>query len=71
MTPDQFKALRKSLGYSQRGLADHWGMGENGGRTIRRWEAGDVPVNPIAAYAITLMSRDNLSSSKQGSNTPN
>ena len=31
-------------------------MGENGGRTIRRWEAvGGIPVNPIAAYCIALM----------------
>lgn len=71
MTPEKFKSLRKQLGYSQHELAVEWSMGKNGDRTIRRWEAGDVPVNPIAAYAITLMSRDNLSSSKQGSNTPN
>lgn len=59
MTPEQFKAAREGLGHSQRDLALIWGMGENGGRTIRRWEAGDVPVNPIAAYCISLMADDN------------
>lgn len=55
MTPDQFKAARNALCLSQNDLAEVWGMGKNGGRTIRKWEAGDVPVNPIAAYCIGLM----------------
>ena len=55
MTPDQFKQARQSLGLSQRDLAAEWGMGANGERTIRRWETGVVPVNPIAAYCISLM----------------
>ena len=33
-------------------------MGKNGSRNIRRWEAGDIPVNPIAAFAIELMVED-------------
>jgi len=55
MTPTQFKNARKTLCLSQQDLADEWGMGQNGERTIRRWEQGDVPVNPIAAYCIRLM----------------
>lgn len=55
MTPEQFKEARKTLCYSQQALADEWGMGANGGRTIRRWEQGDRPLNPVAAYAIRLM----------------
>ena len=55
MTPEKFKSLRKQLGYSQHELAVEWSMGKNGDRTIRRWEAGDVPVNPVAAYTIRLM----------------
>ena len=55
MTPAEFKAARNTLGLSQNDLAEVWGMGKNGGRTIRRWEAGDLPVNPIAAYCIALM----------------
>jgi DNA-binding transcriptional regulator YiaG len=55
MTPETFRASRNALSLSQRDLASVWGMGQNGERTIRRWEQGDVPVNPIAAYCITLM----------------
>jgi len=55
MTPTQFRITRNNLNLSQRQLASVWGMGQNGERTIRRWEQGDVPVNPIAAYCITLM----------------
>ncbi len=55
MTKEQFKEARRALGYSQQALADEWGMGSNGGRTIRRWEAGERPLNPIAGFAITLM----------------
>lgn len=55
MTPQEFKQARKALGYTQQALADEWGMGENGGRSIRRWECGQRPVSPIAAYALMLM----------------
>ena len=59
MTPEQFKNARRALGYSQQALADEWGMGSNGGRTVRRWETLERPLSPIAAYAIQLM-QDNL-----------
>lgn len=55
MTPEQFKDARRSLFYSQQALADEWGMGAHGSRTIRRWEQGERPMNPIAAYALSLM----------------
>jgi len=55
MTSAEFKEARYALGFSARRLAVEWGMGENGGRTIRRWESGDTPVNPVAAYCIKLM----------------
>ena len=55
LTPEEFKSMREKLGYSQQALADEWGMGDSGGRTIRRWESGDRPVNSIAAYAIETM----------------
>tara|TARA_R100001198_G_C5238421_1_gene215954 strand:- start:758 stop:973 length:216 start_codon:yes stop_codon:yes gene_type:complete len=59
MTPEQFKDARRALGYSQKALADEWSMGDNGGRTIRRWEALEGPqkrpLSPIAAYAMQLM----------------
>jgi DNA-binding transcriptional regulator YiaG len=55
MTSKQFKEARRALCFSQQALADEWGMGANGGRTIRRWEQGDRPMNPVAAYAIGMM----------------
>lgn len=55
MTPEQFKAARESLGLSQNALAEVWGMGANGGRTIRRWEHAERPMNPIAAFALKMM----------------
>ncbi|MEM9700230.1 MAG: hypothetical protein AAF943_15735 [Pseudomonadota bacterium] len=55
MTATDFKKARSVLGLSQQELSNEWGMGKNGERTIRRWEQGDVPVNPIAAYCISLM----------------
>ena len=55
MTPAQFKAAREALCLSQNDLAEVWGMGANGGRTIRRWECGERPLSPIAAYCIQLM----------------
>jgi len=60
MTPERFKSIRERLGYSQQALAEEWGMGKNGGRTIRRWESGARPVNPIAAYAIDTMLENGL-----------
>lgn len=59
MTAADFKQARSNLGLSQRQLAEVWSMGRNGERTIRRWEQGDVPVNPIAAYCIALMLGEN------------
>ena len=55
MTKEQFKDARRALCYSQQALADEWNMGKNGGRTIRRWESGERPLSPVAAYAIKMM----------------
>ena len=55
MTPTEFKDIRQRLGFSTASLAEEWSMGKNGGRTVRRWESGDVPVNPIAAYCLRMM----------------
>lgn len=55
MTKEEFRSARRSLFYSQQALADEWGMGIHGSRTIRRWETGERPLNPVASYALTLM----------------
>lgn len=57
MTPTEFKAAREKLGLSQEGLAQLLGMGSDGGRTVRRWEAPEgtsnarLP-NPIACTVV-------------------
>jgi DNA-binding transcriptional regulator YiaG len=55
MTPEQFKDARKALCYSQQALADEWGLGNHGARTIRRWEQAERPLNPIAVYCLQMM----------------
>ena len=55
MTPEQFKEARRALCYSQQALADEWGLGKHGARTIRRWEQGERPISPVVAYCIELM----------------
>jgi DNA-binding transcriptional regulator YiaG len=49
------KSARRRLGLSQTGLAEALRLGPNGERTIRRWEAGDVPVTGPASVAIELL----------------
>lgn len=61
MTPAAIKAARQRLGLSQRGLAETLRLGTNGERTVRRWEAGDVPVTGPASVAIELLvAKDNI-----------
>ncbi len=55
MTPDAIKAARKRLGFTQSELAEALRMGANGGRTVRRWEAGEMPITGPAAVAIELL----------------
>lgn len=39
MTPEELKAARHALGLSAEGFASF--VGVQGGRTVRKWEAGD------------------------------
>lgn len=55
MTPDEVKAARKTLGLSAKGLAEELRLGKDGGRTVRRWEAGTTPISGPASVAIELM----------------
>ncbi len=53
MTPDEFARARRKLGLSQDQLARVLGLGTDGGRTVRRWEAPEGttnarPPNPVA-----------------------
>jgi DNA-binding transcriptional regulator YiaG len=55
MTADELKPARRELGLSAAKLARALELGEQGGRTVRRWEAGDRPVAGPAAVAVRLM----------------
>jgi DNA-binding transcriptional regulator YiaG len=55
MTPDELRKARKRLGLSQAGLAEALCMGANGGRTVRRWELGEIPVTGPASVAVQLL----------------
>jgi hypothetical protein len=48
------RAARQRLGLSADGLASRLRLGSNGDRTVRRWEAGEVPVSGPAQVAIEL-----------------
>ncbi|WP_372014554.1 helix-turn-helix transcriptional regulator (plasmid) [Tistrella mobilis] len=53
MTPSEFSALRKALGYTQAQLAEALGMGR---RTIIDIEAGTTPVRVIHILALERLS---------------
>lgn len=55
MTPAALRAARERLGYSQAGLAAALRMGKHGGRTVRRWELGEVEIPGPVAVAVELM----------------
>ena len=64
MTPEEFKQARLDLGYTtHQELAEEWGLGAGGRRTIGRWELPrghkeSRPVPPLAAYALKLMAEN-------------
>ena len=50
------KAARRKLGLTVNELADALLLSpQNGGRKVRRWEAGDVPVSGPVAVALEAM----------------
>ncbi len=49
MTKDEFKKLRKSIGYTQASLAKEIGVHLH---TVTRWEIGEVAVPTIAELAM-------------------
>jgi DNA-binding transcriptional regulator YiaG len=55
MTADEIRNARKRLGLSQSGLAEALRMGANGGRTVRRWELGEIPITGPASVAVQLL----------------
>ncbi len=55
MTPAEVRAHRTALGLSARGLAEALRLGKDGGRTVRRWESGEVAITGPASVALELM----------------
>jgi hypothetical protein len=57
-TPKDLRAARYKLGLSASGLATALRLGVNGGRTVRRWESGDIAFSGPVAVAIEGLLRD-------------
>lgn len=55
MTGEELKAARKSLNMTVRQLSDALRLSSNGYRTVRRMEAGDLPVSGPIAVAVEAM----------------
>lgn len=55
MKPDEFREMRKSLGYSQQGMAQRLGLSE---RTVRYYESGDVPVSRTVELLLQAVELD-------------
>ena len=48
MTPAELRTIRRGLGLSQAAMACELGLGSNGGRTVRRYESGEIePSGPV------------------------
>lgn len=55
MTPAEVRQHRQALGLSANGLAEALRLGKGGGRTVRRWESGEVPISGPASLALELL----------------
>jgi transcriptional regulator with XRE-family HTH domain len=55
MTPIELREARRKLGLSTAALAKVLRLGSNGGRTVRRWEAGEFEPSGPVIVAIELM----------------
>ena len=55
MTPATLRTARTTLGLSTAGLAKLLRMGTDGGRHVRRWEAGTTPISGPASVAIEAL----------------
>lgn len=58
MTPTALANARHKLGLSQAGLATALRMGKHGGRTVRRWELGEIEVPGPVAVAVELLLKE-------------
>ncbi len=54
-TPEDIRQARQRLKLSAAGLAAALRLGANGGRTVRRWEAGQIAFSGPVAVAVESM----------------
>lgn len=52
MTPAEFRAARKTLGHTQKGLSIALRMGKHGWQSISKWERGETPVPGPVSLAL-------------------
>ncbi len=52
VTPGRFRSLRESMDYSQAELGK---LMNTSGRTVRRWETGEIPMPKMAQMAMELI----------------
>jgi len=60
MKQNKLKTIRNQLGLSQSALAQKLGMGKNGDRSIRRMEAGSLPISQETEEAIAALTKEEL-----------
>ena len=60
MTPEQARAVRASTGLSQQRFGELIGLAKNAGRTIRRYESGEVEVAGPVLVLYRLILTGNL-----------
>lgn len=61
MTPDDFRAVRNSLGLTQHELAKALEMGRWGFQTVGKWERGEQPVpGPVRVALRCLLEHGEL-----------
>lgn len=51
MTPADFRATRKAMGYTQAQMAEFLHRAKS---TVEKWEAGTMPIDPLAVAHIHL-----------------
>ena len=65
MTPEQFRDVRKTLGLTQKALAEALRMGRHGWQSISKWESGDNPIPGPVTVAIEYLLRDRTQSERE------
>lgn len=66
MTPDDFKEARRKLGLSAREMGTVLGLTGDPGRTVRRYEAGDIAISGPVCVALRYILRHGLDKVARG-----